>query len=101
MLGIPETTTFQLSAHIEAAPNSSKSTIQNTMAQLHQHLLLLLSVFAILSAALKFEIQAQPSGVRPRCIRNFVARDTLVVVTATVSGTKGDGQKVNIHVRYS
>ncbi|KAF8427005.1 emp24/gp25L/p24 family/GOLD-domain-containing protein [Tirmania nivea] len=69
------------------------------MAPLYHHLLLLLSIFACLSAALKFEIQAQPSGVRPRCIRNFVAKDTLVVVTATVSGTKGDGQRVNIHIR--
>jgi len=69
------------------------------MARLYQHLLLLLSLFTFLSTALKFEIQAQPSGVRPRCIRNFVARDTLVVVTATVSGTKGDGQRVNIHIR--
>ncbi|KAF8458167.1 emp24/gp25L/p24 family/GOLD-domain-containing protein [Terfezia claveryi] len=66
------------------------------MAPLYQHFLLLLSILACLSAALKFEIQAQPSGVRPRCIRNFVAKDTLVVVTATVSGTKGDGQRVNI-----
>lgn len=69
------------------------------MAPLYQHFLLLLSILACLSAALKFEIQAQPSGVRPRCIRNFVSKDTLVVVTATVSGTKGDGQRVNILIR--
>ncbi|KAF8456452.1 emp24/gp25L/p24 family/GOLD-domain-containing protein [Kalaharituber pfeilii] len=69
------------------------------MAQLYQHLLLLLSIFSVLCTALKFDIQAQPSGARPRCIRNFVAKDTLVVVTATVSGTKGDGQRVNIHIR--
>ena len=53
------------------------------------------------SSALKFEIQAYPSGHHTkgeRCIQNFVAKDTLVVVTATVSGSRGDGQSVNMHV---
>jgi len=58
--------------------------------------LLLLSSFA---QALKFELYAQQEGhLIPRCIRNFVGADTLVVVTATVSGNKGDGQRVNIDV---
>ena len=51
--------------------------------------------------ALKFDIQAHPgheSASKERCIRNFVAKDTLVVVTATVSGSKGDGQVLNMHV---
>jgi len=52
--------------------------------------------------ALKFDVQAHPgheSGSKERCIRNFAAADTLVVVTATVSGYKGDGQLLNMHVR--
>ncbi len=51
--------------------------------------------------ALKFDLAAVPQrdGKKERCIRNFVAKDTLVVVTAIVSGSKGDGQVVNIHVR--
>lgn len=51
--------------------------------------------------ALKFELTAlaQRDGKKERCIRNFVAKDTLVVVTAIVSGAKGDGQVVNMHVR--
>jgi len=61
--------------------------------------LLTISLFSIVSAALKFDIAAQQRGHRQRCIRNFVAKDTLVVVTATVSGLKGDGQQVNIHIR--
>lgn len=64
-------------------------------------LLSLLSFFLslTLASALKFEIHAQPQGhVTPRCIRNFVGGDTLVVVTARVSGNKGDGQRVNIEV---
>jgi len=73
------------------------------MAHIHRRFFLpplLLFIFTVLSTALKFEIQAQPSGaIRPRCIRNFVARDTLVVVTATVSGNRGDGQRVNILIR--
>ncbi|KAI1439145.1 emp24/gp25L/p24 family/GOLD-domain-containing protein [Xylaria sp. CBS 124048] len=51
--------------------------------------------------ALKFDLAAtsQRDGKKERCIRNFVAKDTLVVVAATVSGSKGDGQMVNMHIR--
>jgi len=50
--------------------------------------------------ALKFDIEAKSANdnSRVRCIRNFVAKDTLVVVTATVDGYKGDGMKVDMHV---
>lgn len=58
----------------------------------------LLSVLSSVATALKFDLVAQPKGHPPRCIRNFVVKDTLVVVTATVSGDRGDGQQVNIHV---
>ena len=53
-----------------------------------------------LVSALKFDLQAHTghSSKYERCIRNFVAKDTLVVVTAIVSGNKGDGQMVNMHV---
>jgi p24 family protein delta-1 len=52
------------------------------------------------SEALKFDIEAASRGDSKgtRCIRNFVAKDTLVVVTATVDGYKGDGMVVNMHV---
>ncbi|KAK3062846.1 vesicle coat component, partial [Coniosporium uncinatum] len=65
-------------------------------------LLRVLLVLAILpfSSALKFDIQAHPgheSAKHERCIRNFVAKDQLVVVTAIVSGKKGDGQTLNMH----
>lgn len=50
--------------------------------------------------ALKFDIEAFGRGdpKATRCIRNFVAKDTLVVVTATVDGYKGDGMVINMHV---
>lgn len=48
------------------------------------------------SWALKFDLAAHTG--RERCIRNFVAKDTLVLVTAIVDGQKGDGQQVNMHV---
>ena len=50
--------------------------------------------------ALKFDLDAynQGSAKAVRCIRNFVAKETLVVVTATVDGSKGDGMIVNMHV---
>ncbi|EHK27140.1 uncharacterized protein TRIVIDRAFT_34068 [Trichoderma virens Gv29-8] len=52
--------------------------------------------------ALKFDLIAHTGGEslkKERCIRNFVGSDTLVVVTSTVDGYKGDGMLVNIHVR--
>jgi hypothetical protein len=52
-------------------------------------------LFVQLSSALKFDIFA---GKGERCIRNFVLQDQLVVVTAIVSGERGDGQMVNMHV---
>ncbi|EON99915.1 putative endoplasmic reticulum vesicle protein 25 protein [Phaeoacremonium minimum UCRPA7] len=51
--------------------------------------------------ALKFDLQAYSQHDRKpeRCIRNFVAKDTLVVVTATVDGHRGDGMVVNMHIK--
>jgi hypothetical protein len=63
---------------------------------------LLLAFLLPLASALKFDVLAHPGHVaasRERCIRNFVAKDQLVVVTATVSGNRGDGQTLNMHVR--
>ena len=53
-----------------------------------------------ISLALKFDLAAHTghSARYERCIRNFVAKETLVLVTAIVSGSKGDGQMVNMHV---
>jgi hypothetical protein len=63
-------------------------------------LLLILLVVLPFSHALKFDLVAHSghSAKNERCIRNFVNRDTLVVVTATISGSRGDGQIVNMHV---
>ena len=54
-----------------------------------------------LVSGLKFDIEAHHQGDAKgkRCIRNIVAKDTLVVVTTVVSGTKGDGQRLDMHVR--
>lgn len=53
-----------------------------------------------LTVALKFELIALAPHVKSeRCIRNFVNKDTLVVVTAILDGSRGDGQVVNMHVR--
>ncbi|KAJ5640654.1 Endoplasmic reticulum vesicle protein 25 [Penicillium herquei] len=55
-----------------------------------------------LATALKFDLPASSSnGKNERCIRNFVSKDQLVVVTAVVSGSKGDGQRVNMHIKDS
>jgi len=62
--------------------------------------LAILFFFLPFTYALKFELIAQAghSAKNERCIRNFVTKDTLVVVTAIVSGSRGDGQMVNMHV---
>jgi hypothetical protein len=60
-----------------------------------------LLLFLGVASALKFELAAhtgRESQKKERCIRNPVGRDTLVVVTATVGGARGDGMTVNIHV---
>lgn len=63
-------------------------------------ILLIVLFSSHLVAALKFDLIAQPpQSKNERCIRNFVKRDTLVVVTAILDGIKGDGQIVNMHVR--
>ncbi|MCJ1307722.1 Transmembrane emp24 domain-containing protein 10 [Agyrium rufum] len=62
---------------------------------------LLLTSFLTLSNALKFDIHAYSSNNHryARCIRNFVNKDTLVVVTAIVGGSKGDGMLVNMNIK--
>lgn len=59
--------------------------------------LLSLLLFFPFSYALKFDLPAT-TGKHERCIRNFVSQNQLVVVTAIVSGHRGDGQVVNMHV---
>jgi hypothetical protein len=64
------------------------------------HLILL--VVAPLAAALKFDLHAvtpHDAAKYERCIRNFVAKDQLVVVTVNMNGYRGDGQRVDMHVR--
>ena len=63
------------------------------------------AVFFLLLAqfcsALKFDLpsfRGNAAAKHERCIRNYVADNQLVVVTAIVSGQKGDGQVVNMHV---
>ncbi|CAD6500888.1 BgTH12-06592 [Blumeria graminis f. sp. triticale] len=60
-----------------------------------------LLLLIICASALKFDLEAYAagSGRGQRCIRNFVAKDTLVVVTATVDGKKGDGMVVNMNIK--
>ncbi|KAK8219010.1 endoplasmic reticulum vesicle protein 25 precursor [Phyllosticta capitalensis] len=64
------------------------------------YLLLLASVPLV--SALKFEVHAFPehiSASKERCVRNFVMRDQLVVVTTISDGSRGDGQMLNMHIK--
>jgi hypothetical protein len=68
--------------------------------KLSSYLLLLVAVPLV--SALKLDVVAHPgseSKARERCVRNFVAKDQLVVVTAIVDGQRNDGQMLNMHVR--
>ncbi|CAN8106285.1 unnamed protein product [Discula destructiva] len=63
-----------------------------------------LALFLTCAQALKFDLLATShnhDAKKERCIRNFIAKDTLVVVTAIVSGTRDDGMRVNMHIRDS
>jgi len=63
--------------------------------------LLFLFILPLVSA-LKFDMAAHhghESATKERCIRNFVAKDQLVVVTANVDGFRGDGQQLNMHIK--
>ena len=82
--------------------NLAKSAVAAAMAQLLQYVLFL--ILPIISSALKFDlhaVHAHEAAKHERCIRNFVAKDQLVVVTAILDGYRGDGQAVNMHVRCS
>jgi len=59
-----------------------------------------LLLLAVGAQALKFDIQAGNGHDKNsrRCIRNFVSKDMLVVVTAIVDGYRGDGMQLNMHV---
>lgn len=66
------------------------------------HVLCGLLVLLGAADALKLDVTAhtgRETQKKERCVRNFVSKDTLVVVTAIVGGFKGDGMMVNIHVR--
>ncbi|CBY00463.1 vesicle coat component [Plenodomus lingam] len=55
-----------------------------------------------LTTALKFDltpVYQNEAAKYERCVRNFVAKEQLVVVTATLDGYRGDGQRVNMHIR--
>jgi hypothetical protein len=63
---------------------------------------LLLLIALPLASALKMDVLAHAgheSANKERCIRNFVAKDQLVVVTVIIDGVRGDGQQLNMHVR--
>ncbi|KAK9460655.1 emp24/gp25L/p24 family/GOLD-domain-containing protein [Lipomyces oligophaga] len=50
-------------------------------------------------SALKLSVAARPANSpQPRCIRNFVQKGNLVVVKVKTSGSKGDGQVLNMSI---
>ena len=90
-------------ASVSGAHHTTIGTDTETMARLRsllQQVCSLLLLLAVGSHALKFDIQAGSGHDKNsrRCIRNFVSKDMLVVVTAIVDGYKGDGMQLNMHV---
>ena len=83
-------------------PTDSPECTQLTMDRILRLLTLLVAVIAPLTAALKFDlhpVSPHDAAKYERCIRNFVADKQLVVVTAILDGHRGDGQRVDMHVR--
>ncbi|ANB13040.1 Erv25p [Sugiyamaella lignohabitans] len=62
-------------------------------------LLLAFFTLAQLALAVKFDVEATPKGALPRCIRDFVTRDTLVVANVKSDGYIGDGQSLTVYIR--
>jgi hypothetical protein len=63
---------------------------------------MLLVLLLPLASALKFDlhpVSQHDAAKYERCVRNFVAKEQLVVVTAILDGYRGDGQRVDMHVR--
>lgn len=59
---------------------------------------LALALFSVLAAALQLDVPAQDYA-HPVCIRDFVGRDQLVVISVKTNGYKGDGQKLQLTVQ--
>jgi hypothetical protein len=77
-------------------------TKQFAMDRLTRVLSCVLLAILPLTAALKFDlhpVSTHDSAKYERCVRNFVAKEQLVVVTAILDGYRGDGQRVDMHVR--
>ena len=84
-----------------ATPKCRTPVFHGTMTRHRSLRILLLILLLPLSFTLKFDLAAHTghNAKNNRCIRNFVAKDTLVLVTAIVDGHKGDGQIVNMHIK--
>jgi hypothetical protein len=82
-----------------------KSSQQQTMDRLSRlYSCMLLVLLLPLASALKFDlhpVSQHDAAKYERCVRNFVAHEQLVVVTAILDGYRGDGQRVDMHVRYT
>lgn len=79
-------------------------TIHNTMDRISRLLSCVLLLLLPLAAALKFDlhpVSPHDAAKYERCVRNFCAKDQLVVVTAILDGYRGDGQRVDMHVRHN
>lgn len=86
---------------IPSSPAVGSLSHLSTMDRLSRLVTCLLIAILPLVAALKFDLHAVSShdaSKYERCVRNFVAKDQLVVVTAILDGYRGDGQKVDMHV---
>ncbi|KAK4669248.1 vesicle coat component [Podospora pseudopauciseta] len=101
-LNSPPTTPTSSSPSLPTTAHSIYSDTQ-TMVYVRsvlQNVCSALLLLAMGTEGLKFDIQAGSGhdSLSRRCIRNFVAKDMLVVVTAIVDGYKGDGMQLNMHI---
>jgi hypothetical protein len=59
---------------------------------------LILSILITFASALRFSVEAERQGSKPRCIRDFVTRDTMVVANIKSGGFSGDGQSLSVSI---
>lgn len=60
--------------------------------------LVLFLTFVLLVLSLRFTLEAGPQNYQPKCIRDFVAKNQLVVVHIKLNGKIGDGQELSFYI---
>ena len=64
-------------------------------------ILITILTFISIVSSLRLEIPATSNSVPPKCVREFIGENQLVVVSLKVSGSQGDGQILTLRITDS